>query len=369
MSSSADPKAAKPAPAPAPAKPSTSSKSKPKTVTKASGAGTQAKAKKPSRKKKSTSKSSGAAATQAILNSARSAQLDLAKQKSQASARRSDPLWYRIEDVLPFVSDGHSITSSSSILPEQVQIVETVLGQSGLTRSDVTPQAMACLLEQARRFAQELITNAQDYAYSANRPEITRADLLLASEMRTNYRVGVSTQLPKLNIVAQHVNRAPLPPIPSQCYSGILLPPKQHQLTARTYDIVSGAQVSQKMVQKVPEPPRKKKSNSSSGQSSYGATRGRQIPIKLKEQSQSSPVKSQTPTPMDVSPSTSRPSTLEKPAADAASMSGQPNPSATGESHAPGSSVFPSSDMPSPSTAASAPGSLSGRAPAPGPAL
>lgn len=308
MTSTGDPtpKAAAPTPAPAATTKSKSGKSKAKTATKASGAGTQAKAKKPSRKKKTTSKSSGAAATQAILNSARAAQLDLAKQKAQGAAKRSDPLWYRIEDVLPVVSEGNAMTSSTSILPEQVQIVETVLGQNGLNRSDVTPQAMACLLEQARRFAHELITNAQDYAYSANRAEVTRADFLLASEMRADFKIGVSTQLPKLNLVAQHVNRAPLPPIPTQCYSGVLLPPKEHQLTARTYDIVSGAQVTQKMIQKIPEAPKRRKS--SSGQPSYGAARGRQIPIKLKANSSSaaqlssSPNKSQTPTPMDVSP-------------------------------------------------------------------
>ena len=308
--------------APSTSKPtSTGGKSKSKTVTKASGAGTQAKAKKPARKKKTTSKSSSAAAAQAILSSARAAQLDLAKQKAQGAAKRTDPLWYRIEDVLPFPGEGDAMVGNTNILPEQVQIVESVLGKNGLTRSDVTPQAMACLLEQSRRFAHELITNAQDYAYSANRAEITRPDLLLASEMRADYKMEISTQLPKLNLVAQHVNRAPLPPIPSQCFSGVLLPPKEHQLTARTYDIVSGARVTQKMVQKIPEAPKKRKSGAASGHTSYGAARGRQIPVKLKDpQPSSSPAKSQISTAMDVSPTGSKTS----PTGRSSSYPGQP---------------------------------------------
>jgi hypothetical protein len=285
---------------------------KSKTVVKASaaGAGTQAKAKKPARKKKPpANKPASAATTQSILNSARAAQVDLAKQKAQAAARRSDPLWYRIEDVLPVVREANAMTSSSTILSEQVQVVEAALGIHGLTRADVTPQAMACLLEQARRFAHELISNAQDYAYSASRAEVSRADLLLAAEMRADYSIAISAQLPKLNLVAQQVNRAPLPPIPSHCYSGVLLPPKQHQLTARTYDIVSGAQVSQKMVRAVPEAPHPKKvSNPSTAQPSYGATRGRPIPVKLKE----NPLP-QTATPMDVSPSSGARATGQNP--------------------------------------------------------
>ena len=268
-------------------KSSTTSKSKSKTATKAGG-GTQAKAKKPARKKKPATKSSSTTSTQAILNNARAAQIDLAKQKAQAAARKSDPLWYRIEDVLPVVREANAMTGSPSVLPEQVQIVETALQLCGLTRADVTPQALACLLEQARRVAQELIANSQDYAHAASRAEITRADLLLAKEMRADHKIAISTQLPKLNLIAQHVNKVPLPPIPPQCYSGVLLPPKSHQLTARTYDIVSGAQVTQrKMVQKLPEAPHKKPTaTASQTTASYGATRaGHQIPIKLKSTS------------------------------------------------------------------------------------
>jgi hypothetical protein len=116
--------------------------------------------------------------TEAVLERAAQAQADLARMRHQETARRNDPLWYRIEDVLrPVLNHPHSaaheanfgsttvslMASSPGILPEQCQVVESALQHAGMTRSDVTPQAMACLLEQARRYAQELMANAQDF--------------------------------------------------------------------------------------------------------------------------------------------------------------------------------------------------------------
>ena len=236
--------------------------------------------------------------------------MDLAQQRAQAAARKSDPLWYRMEDVLPAVDQttaagDAAAAKSHSILPEQAQIIEAALAYNGLQRSDVTPQAMACLLEHIRRYAVELVGDANDYAYSAGRSEMTRPDLILAAEMRSDHPVAVSVQLPKLNLLANQVNRAPLPPIPSHCYNGVVLPPKEHQLTARTYDIVSSHRVQQKMTQKTPAAPQQTTSSASLGMAatatafttsksttkasiaqagSYGASRGRQIPIKLKQE-------------------------------------------------------------------------------------
>jgi hypothetical protein len=269
-----------------------------KTVTKATGGGT--KAKKPARRKKPTTKSTSASNNQATWSAARAAQMELAGQRSSAAARLSDPLWYRVEDVLHTSTEETAMAESPKILPEQVQIVEAALKHNHLTRADVTPQAFCVLLEQARRFALELLADAQDYAVCAGRTtEILKADLQLASDMRPDHPISVTTQLPKLNLLAQQVNRLPLPPIPTQCYSGVLLPPKHHQLTARTFDVVSGAQVAQKMVQPTPSPYKNKKT---AAKPSYGAARGRQISIQLKE-----PEKKEEPggnigsAPMDVS--------------------------------------------------------------------
>jgi histone H3/H4 len=268
--------------------------------------------------------------------------MELASQRNQTAARRSDPLWYRIEDVLPAISqDETPMASSASVLPEQLQIVETALAKNLMTRTDVTPQAFACLLEQARRYALELLADAQDYAYVAGRNEITRPDLLLANEMRPDHPVAVTTQLPKLNLLASQINRVPLPPIPTQCYSGVLLPPKQHQLTARTFDVVSGAQVAQKMVQTAPSLP--KKASSKSSKPSYGAGRGRQIPISLKETEQ--PEEKQPPTPMAMDTSGSSPpatTTTPAPAPSSAAPTSAP-PASDG----PVSASAPVTDSPS----------------------
>jgi histone H3/H4 len=296
----------------------TTATSKKKTVVKASGAGTKAKKKATTtttvRKKTATAPKANTTLTNQFYAAARAAQVDLAAQRNDQAARRSDPLWYRAEDASAAVADETVMAEMHArVLPEQVQIVESALAQNGLTRSDVTPQAFACLLEQARRYAMDVLTDSQDYAYVAGRTAIDRADLMLASEMRPDHPISITTQVPKLNLLADRVNRVPLPAIPTQCYSGILLPPKHHQLTARTYDVVTSAQTAQRMVQAAPAPPSTggsggttnpswggggtKASTGGSGSSgnvkatssaggkpkpSYGATKGRQIPIHLK---------------------------------------------------------------------------------------
>ena len=227
-----------------------------------------------------------------IMVDAAIARLDLAKQRSIAVQRKSDPMWYRIEDVVFSQAMDDTSMYKKSILPEQITVVDLALSNvGGLNRSDVTPQAMVCLLEQARRIAYELCMDAQDYAYAAGRADVTQADLILAQELRSDLSTSssVTTQLPKLNLTAQQVNRAPLPPIPTQCYTGVMLPPKAHQLTARTFDVVSASVVAQKMTQPVPKSPatiiaqaKQKELAAASSSGGYGASRGRQIPIVLK---------------------------------------------------------------------------------------
>ena len=159
--------------APAPAAGATGATTTKKKTTKKKAAGEDGpKKKKTIRKKKPTTKATGSAASNAALvAAAKSASADLAHSKALSAARRTDPLWYRIEDVLPPATKGadahHHDQMASSILPEQIQIVEAALAHNSMTRSDVTPQAMACLLEQARRYAQELLEDAQDYAAHA----------------------------------------------------------------------------------------------------------------------------------------------------------------------------------------------------------
>jgi histone H3/H4 len=253
---------------------------------------------------------------------------------------------------------------ATKVLPEQVQIVEAALSNNNMTRSDVTPQAFCVLLEQARRYASELIADAQDYAICASRSEIAKADLELASQMRPDHPTAVTTQLPKLNLLAQQINRIPLPPIPTQCYSGVLLPPKRHQLTARTYDVVSGAQVAQRMVQPKPSIATKRSSSASvkaMSKPSYGAARGRQISIALKEKEQE---KKDIPTsapPVSAAP----PSTGSTGGSSTSAPVTGPAPM---EISSPVSTAAPPISSPAPASAdppAPAPGATSAAAPAP----
>lgn len=260
------------------------------------------------RKKKPSAKAGGgggggAASRQQLLQEAKQAQAKLQQHRSLLAGMKTDPLWlYRIEDVLPAISEPNAMVGKTTVLPEQVQVIENAIRQTGLHKSDLSPQAMACLLEQARRYALELLTDAQDYAHVASvahpAQDISKADLLLAAEMRADHPVAISSQLPKLNVTATRVNRVPLPPLRSHCFSGVVLPPTEHQVTGRTFDLIHAGQVARRMVQETP----KTKSGKSTGgasdaasaaaggggnasgaaASSYGASRGRQIPIKLK---------------------------------------------------------------------------------------
>lgn len=284
MSSSILPTAAPSASAPSPA---------PAKTTKSGKDTTKAPPKKKSRRKKPSVSSKGPNSA-ALLAAAKISQAELNSMKALEAARRKDPLWYRSSEVLQAISADS--TPVPGLLNEQVDLVENALRNNFLGRADVTPQAFGVLLEQARRYALELVADAQDCAYAAHRHDITRADLVMALELRPDQpNTSTLTELQKMNNFAHKINKKPLPPIPQQCYSGILLPPKANQLTARTFDILTGAQVMKKMNQPLPAAPNSKKSGNESTNAgnkkaasntpSYGASRGTQIPITINSSS------------------------------------------------------------------------------------
>lgn len=190
-----------------------------------------------------------------------------------------------------------STSSSSGFLMDDVTIIDKALQSSGLTRSNLTPRAYACLLEQARRYTLELLADAQDYALHAARDSISTllpCDLLLAAEMREDVH-GISSTLPCVEDVqgmADEVNRVPLPAIPRDCYGGVVLPPVEDQLTARTFDVVNGARVVQRMLRGGDYPMSLgdvgrgggggTSSSTKRKVGSYGAGIGRQIAVNLK---------------------------------------------------------------------------------------
>jgi histone H3/H4 len=305
--------------APAPATATTNTKQK--TVTKSAAGTTQAK-KKRVRKRPPSSSSNRAPqqSSQSIMAAAKAAQTELSQAAAAAAACRSDPLWYRADASLQSIAQGSFMVSENpnGVLSNQVELVETALARNHMTRADITPQAFACLLEQGRRYALELLSDAQDYAYSANRHDINRADLHLAMEMRHDQPLAYVTLEPKLMLQANHVNRIPLPPIPTSNYTGVVLPPAPYLLTARTFDVVSGAQTAQRMVAGMPRPAVKPRATNSNNKKdtkktpSYGAARGTQIPINIKQKEAPSsgrpegtgavggPSTQQAPQPMDV---------------------------------------------------------------------
>ena len=224
--------------------------------------------------------------SQAVMAAARTASGELNSVKAAEAARRKDPLWYRSSEVLQAISADASPVPG--LLTEQIDLVETALQQNQLSRSDITPQAFGVLLEQARRYALELVADAQDCAYAAHRHDITRADLMMALELRPDQaNTHTLGELQKMTMVSHNVNKMPLPPIPQHCYSGIVLPPKPHQLTARTFDIITGAQTAKKMNQALPVP---KKTSIVTSNPSYGASRGRLIPISMNAASTAPPM-------------------------------------------------------------------------------
>lgn len=196
------------------------------------------------------------------------------------------------------------------ILFDETELLQNALRYNNLTVDSLTPQAYTALLEQARRYALEILVDAQDYAQHASRSTVaslTPADLRLAAEMRGDIN-GIPSTLPKFEEMAEYaseMNKKPLPPIPADCYNGVALPPIEEQLTSRTYDIVNGARTVQKMMRGGELPLdavevglSKRSSNldailtkkdgpvrrgsKTQGKGSYGAEKGRQIAIHLK---------------------------------------------------------------------------------------
>lgn len=144
-------------------------------------------------------------------------------------------------------------TNNLGVLFDETVLLENALRYNNLTSDSLTPSACMALLEQARRYALELLVDAQDYAQHACRStmsSLTPADVTLAAEMRGDAN-GVSSTLPKFEDMAEYaseINMKPLPPIPVDCYNGVALPPPEEQLTRRTFDIINGARVAQKMM-------------------------------------------------------------------------------------------------------------------------
>lgn len=195
----------------------------------AADAGKSKKKKKP-KKKKPTAKKSSAANTTAINNLARA---EYKKLIAKRQAKLHDEAWLPV-GAIPLDDN----IKSPDFLEQDVEIVHRSLLNNGLSMEDITAEGFACLLQEARKYALELMTDASDYAVHSHGSEnITPADLELAKEMRedTNFMVDNMDALAK---VAHETNRRILPPIPDHCYNGVVLPDDEFTLMGRAFDVI-----------------------------------------------------------------------------------------------------------------------------------
>jgi hypothetical protein len=225
--------------------------------------------KKKVRKKKPSSKKSSAANTAAINSAAR---LQYQKLLQQRNDSLHDAAWL---SSAPSPADGPGAIANSNMssnipmngnangnatnndnpsayantdniqsppfLEQDVEIVNRALIGNGLTMADVTVEAFATLLEQARRYAMLLITDAADYAvHSHGNRNITSADLLLAKDMQGDDCLGqcYAENMEQLARITKETNRRVLPPIPDHCYNGIVLPDTEYTLLGRAFSVV-----------------------------------------------------------------------------------------------------------------------------------
>jgi histone H3/H4 len=185
--------------------------------------------KKPKKKKPSSAKSSAQMA----------ANVSFQKLIRERELKKHDAAWLStIPD--PTLSQDQYAVQSPSFLENDVEIVKNALHKNGLPISGVTVEAFDCLLEEARKYAMELITDASDYAVHSHGTEaISPADLLLAKEMKDEERNAHGQyNLDALAAIAHETNQRPLPPIPSDCFNGVVLPPVEYTLLSRSFDVV-----------------------------------------------------------------------------------------------------------------------------------
>ena len=231
-----------------------------------------------------------------------------------------DPLWTNSNGSTapkPTTTTTNNSTKSSSnngVLTQDEEILQSCLQRVGLVREGTSSEtkkdvighgAYEVILEYARKYALELLQDAQEYAQhctngsTSSNTKVTSRDIQLASQFlqdeqddNNDDHYGYSTDM----------NRIPLPLLPNNCYTGIVLPDDNHNTTlARTYDVVSAARISQQFSLSSQTPKtntnhhnnnnnnKNNDTNSSNIKSSstttpsYGATRKRQIPINFKK--------------------------------------------------------------------------------------
>jgi histone H3/H4 len=207
----------------------TSSKSK-----KATSTTTKKKKKPTARKKKPTSTKKSAASAASAAQRAKDQYKELLARKAALS---QDVIWNHSQ---PLPNPYLPPTEAPSYLEEEVFMVQRALHANGIKNtSQITAQAFGALIEHGRLYALNLISDAGDYAQHYGSQVPSSDDLLLARDLAKDDLQQQAMTRDALSEVAERTNREVLPCIPDHSYGGVVLPPLEHTLLGRTFDVVS----------------------------------------------------------------------------------------------------------------------------------
>lgn len=148
---------------------------------------------------------------------------------------REDPLWLAKQQQQ--ISRDPNRINFDRIVQNALMNVNLSLDQN---QDQIEASALQCLQEHARLYAWHLVADAQDFAMHRTgslTPQITGPDLQLAVQ---NQNETTGKQRDVLIKFYDEVNVIPLPNIPKNCYTGVVLPRMEDTLLARSYDVVQG---------------------------------------------------------------------------------------------------------------------------------
>jgi len=263
------------------------------------------KAKKPRAKRKPTNKQSTRApnspkAASNTVSSQAHAKAQLRVIQENRDVKFHDGAWlvpssFEVSHIPPSknMDDGNNLSvanayggSFSSFLEEERSIIGRALHNNGLNQLDISSKGIGCLIEQGRKFVLELLADATDYAgCDGNMQDLNSADLMLVSELRED---GNEKNL-DISLVqhANETNKRLIPPIPSQCYNGIVLRKNEpHTLLDRTFDIIpSSTDLNTHELKQAEErykPIDSVQTVKKNKGPSYGASKGKQIEVTIK---------------------------------------------------------------------------------------
>ena len=108
----------------------------------------------------------------------------------------------------------------------------------GVDKEHFDPTVLTALSEYARRFTQDILADAKDYATHAGRDEIETMDIRMALTLLDNRTSGIDTKMKALHEAAEEINAIPLPALTIPTGKQLRLPRKD--LLNRIYTLCPG---------------------------------------------------------------------------------------------------------------------------------